>query len=294
MKQFTLEIAGFYIVLKVDGTFSHFHLPQSYLPFLVEDDPGQAPLFTLRVIPGSPAAPDGLTPVATGINDMGEARLFVHPDGTYAVALSIFPGSGTRLMNMNADFTEASVILDPAEAYAAFTIDSMMRIMFSQAVVAHRAFLLHASAVIASGCAALFMGRSGTGKSTHSSLWLEQFSDTSLLNDDNPVVRILPNGVVMAYGSPWSGKTPCYRNASAPVSALVRLRQAPHNKISVLSDLDAFLAILPGVSVITHSPRLYDTACSTVADVAAATRVALLDCRPDTEAARLCRNTCIV
>lgn len=60
----------------------------------------------------------------------------------------------------------------------------------------------------------------------HSRLWLEHIPDSDLLNDDNPIVRFYPTGEVIVYGSPWSGKTPCYRNEAVPVGAFVRLKQA--------------------------------------------------------------------
>ena len=63
------------------------------------------------------------------------------------------------------------------------------------------------------------MGKSGTGKSTHSRLWLENVPGATLLNDDNPIVRLTLVGAIV-YGSPWSGKTPCYKNESAPLAGV--------------------------------------------------------------------------
>ncbi len=55
--------------------------------------------------------------------------------------------------------------------------------------------------------AVMFLGESGTGKSTHSRMWLENIEGSTLLNDDAPAVRISADGTT-AYGTPWSGKTP--------------------------------------------------------------------------------------
>lgn len=76
----------------------------------------------------------------------------------------------------------------------------------------------------------MLLGKSGTGKSTHSRLWLKYIPDTKLLNDDNPAVRIMDNNTIMIYGTPWSGKTPCYKNVGVLLEGLVRLRQAPENQ----------------------------------------------------------------
>lgn len=69
---------------------------------------------------------------------------------------------------------------------------------------------MHASVVATeTGKGYLFLGKSGTGKSTHTGLWLQQFSDCHLLNDDNPIVHVDSLGKqATVFGSPWSGKNP--------------------------------------------------------------------------------------
>ncbi len=87
----------------------------------------------------------------------------------------------------------------------------------------HQTIKIHASVIEKGGKALVFMGKSGTGKSTHSRNWLKFVPDCQLLNDDEPIIRVLNDGSVRVYGAPWSGSTPCYRNASAEVAAFVRL-----------------------------------------------------------------------
>lgn len=86
------------------------------------------------------------------------------------------------------------------------------------------------------------MGKSGTGKSTHSLLWMKYIQGTELLNDDNPTLRIV-DGKVYAYGTPWSGKTPCYKSLSYPVGGMVRLKQAPVNRFVRQQEVEAFIAL---------------------------------------------------
>ena len=64
---------------------------------------------------------------------------------------------------------------------------------------------LHGSCIVYKGKAVLFLGESGTGKSTHTRLWRENIAGSKLLNDDSPIVRYEEGGV-WVYGSPWSGK----------------------------------------------------------------------------------------
>ncbi|MBO6066250.1 MAG: transposase, partial [Lachnospiraceae bacterium] len=87
----------------------------------------------------------------------------------------------------------------------------------------HVHLLMHASVTMHAGKGYLFLGKSGTGKSTHSQLWINNIEGCELLNDDNPVLRVEDDGSVRVYGSPWSGKTPCYRNLDVPVGAIVDL-----------------------------------------------------------------------
>lgn len=105
---------------------------------------------------------------------------------------------------------------------------------------------VHASAVVADGRASLFLGESGTGKSTHTRLWTEHVAGATLLNDDSPIVACEGDSVV-AYGSPWSGKTHCYRAESFPLASFTRLHQAPENRIERLGIARGFAALHPSM-----------------------------------------------
>lgn len=95
--------------------------------------------------------------------------------------------------------------------------------MFNIAALERRAVAVHSSVISLDGRAVLFLGESGTGKSTHTRLWREHIPGARLLNDDSPIIRIAPEGAaeaasapaadtipalqgVLACGSPWSGK----------------------------------------------------------------------------------------
>lgn len=287
MKQTDLKIAGLRVRIELHDEYEGLKMPESYMPFVTEPT-NDAPDVALTVKSGYERAAEGMNPVSSGMNDLGEARLY-HNGGEYAVDLLPHPSSSFRTMHISEDFTTGRLQL-PGDRYAAFTVDSMLRILYSQAVVLHHGFMLHSAAVVRDGKAVLFMGKSGTGKSTHARLWLKEFANTSLLNDDNPVVRVIPDGEVRVYGSPWSGKTPCYRNAEAPVEAMVRLEQAPVNRYTELSNIDAFVAVLPGVSVITHSRKLYGEACSSVVEALKCVKVGKLECTPEPAAAYECQK----
>lgn len=146
---------------------------------------------------------------------------------------------------------------------------------------------LHSSVIVKGGEASMFLGESGTGKSTHTRLWRENIDGAVLLNDDSPFVRVGKDGV-RVYGSPWSGKTPCYRRESCPLKAVVRLKQAPFNRMSRLSPLLSIGALLPSFPPAFNSDAvLSDHVCGMISAIAGNTGVWSLECLPDADAARL-------
>mgnify|MGYP007056161881 FL=1 len=94
----------------------------------------------------------------------------------------------------------------------------------------------------------------------------------------------------MVYGSPWSGKTLCYRNVQAPVGALVRLEQAPENRVVRLEPLQAYASVIAAVSTIRWNHGVMDRLVPTVERIAMNLPCFRLECRPDGEAVRVCRQ----
>ena len=134
----------------------------------------------------------------------------------------------------------------------------------------------------------LFLGHSGTGKSTHARQWLQAFPDAWLLNDDNPILRVMENGEVRVYGSPWSGKTPCYKNAHARVGGIIKLSQAPHNRIQSLSLPQAYAYILSSASGLKIDKQMADHLYESIKHIITHVQCYHLDCLPNTHAAEVC------
>lgn len=150
---------------------------------------------------------------------------------------------------------------------------------------------IHTSVIEYQGRTVLFLGESGTGKSTHTRLWRENIGNAVLLNDDSPILRII-DGKPWMFGSPWSGKTPCYKNESYPLAACVRLSQAPYNKIHRLSIPQGYAAIHPSCPPdFAYDDALYDHISNTLSDVLAQIPMFHLECLPDADAARLSCKT---
>lgn len=92
-------------------------------------------------------------------------------------------------------------------------------------------FMLHSSAVVVDGKAYLFSAPSGTGKSTHTELWLKYFGNRAyILNDDKPALRII-DGKWYAFGTPWSGKYDMSVNTGVELKGIGILERAEQNEI---------------------------------------------------------------
>lgn len=189
-----------------------------------------------------------------------------------------------------ADFSEGEIFQLPY--YVRFALDNASMLLYAFRTAPLYTLLFHASVTVRQGVGYLFLGRSGTGKSTHSQQWMKAFDDAWLLNDDNPIVRIWQDGSVRVYGSPWSGKTPCYKQADVPVGGLVQLKQAPENKIERLRMVQAYPHILSSVSGMKLQPQIMDCLYASIARLLELIPVYHLECLPNEAAAQLCAQTC--
>lgn len=162
---------------------------------------------------------------------------------------------------------------------------------YAMAGLSYGAVPVHSSVVVCEGRAVMCLGESGTGKSTHTRLWCEHIEGATLLNDDSPIVRFC-EGEVRVYGSPWSGKTPCYRQESYPVAGFLRLEQRPENSIRRLSVIESFAALQPSCPPsLAKDDRLTDVLVEFISNVIERVPVYRMGCLPDAEAARMSRKT---
>lgn len=101
--------------------------------------------------------------------------------------------------------------------------------------------MLHASAVVVDEKAYIFSAESGTGKSTHTELWLKKFGDKAyILNDDKPAIRIFEDGVY-AYGTPWSGKHDISVNKKVSIAGICFLERDTVNRIELMDSKKAII-----------------------------------------------------
>lgn len=270
-----------------DGSVLWQHLGQ-YEPFLQEEVCSH-PLFSLGLVSElpegerslvlAPETEDGETVI--NLYHLGEDWLIdATPDHRIPTVAQTWA---------SADFSKGLVkIISRRVSDAVFGINNALMLLYAFNTAGLGTLEMHASMVSNSGRAFLFIAKSGTGKSTHSQQWLQYIPGTELMNDDNPIVRVWPDGRVIAYGSPWSGKTPCYRNVEAPVGAIVRIRRCPENKITRFGVLESYASVYSSCSGFKADRRMADGLHASLEAIATGIPCYVLDCRPDKEAAEVC------
>lgn len=215
-------------------------------------------------------------------------------DGSYRIGIAPLDNLAAEAYADCADRFRRNVIHLPEALHpmAPFVVNNFLMMIYTFATAERGTLMVHASVIRYEGRGYLFLGKSGTGKSTHTRLWLKHIEGSRLLNDDNPVVALdHKTGEATVYGTPWSGKTPCYLNESVPVGAFVRLEQAPANDISRLTATYAFAALLPSCSCLKQDAAIYKGIIDTVTHIATRIPVCHLKCLPDEAAARLSMQT---
>lgn len=142
---------------------------------------------------------------------------------------------------------------------------------------------MHGAVVELQGRAVVFTGSSGVGKSTQAALWKKHFG-ARILNGDKAFLQC-GSHEIRAFGSPWSGSSPDFLNASAPLQAVVVLQQANENQIRRLS-IPESLSLFA-----THCYYPYWDAALVERTMASLDRLLVqipvyhLRCRPDKQAA---------
>ena len=280
---------GYYIVAEhlfgVEADESMLALMTNYAPFKVGQSDNQDVLFYVSIVQGEPVSyveewrqdEEGQDTIC-GHTEDGNPVFEFRFGGKTAGWLVCTPGYRNGILHLSGFHSKAA-------------LDNALMILFAMASACTGTVLFHSAVVSLDGRGYMFLGKSGTGKSTHARLWLQNIPGTELMNDDNPAVRVKPDGTAVVYGTPWSGKTPCYRNISAPLGGIVLLSQAPYNKIVRLKGIGAYAAVVPSISGKRWDARIADGLHETENALATYIPVWHLDCLPDAEAALKCKET---
>ncbi len=281
------NVAGHVFEARLPQGLTQEEVLKPYLPFICPD--ASEPVFTLKM-----EYADSLAAYAEGyglerMNDEAPYFWLLRGEDDLRFGFSNNGNHPDFIIIAADDFSEAVVHVPAASSPASieFALSNSMMLMYTFRTSPHDTLMTHASVISYKGEGYMFLGRSGTGKSTHSRMWLENIEGAVLLNDDNPIVRVV-DGKTYIYGSPWSGKTPCYKNEVVPLKAVVRISQAPYNRIERLTALKSYASLKPSCSCMKWDKRSTDALHESVEKVISMVPCWLLECLPDAGAARTC------
>lgn len=159
---------------------------------------------------------------------------------------------------------------------------------FYNELLKHDGMMLHSSCVEKDGYAYLFSAKSGTGKSTHTHLWLKNLEGTRIINDDKPAL-VLENGKWYACGTPFSGKTDENVNVKVPIRALVFLHRSEKNEVKRMPTVQA-IGMLLSQTIRPNSKELAEKMLELADKLLTEVPVFSLGCNMDDDAAIVAYN----
>lgn len=282
------KIAGHRVSINFEDPTTNENLLPSFAPFICDDE--ETPLIHVNVVNDYPWDQDAKE---IGLFDVGGSNhgVYRNRDGGYRFDVFNPEGHLCSRMLSNPDFSKCYIkVYEGTPSQRNYGLNNCMMMAFAFATATMDTVLIHSSVIRCDGKGYLMTAPSGTGKSTHTHLWYTTIPGCDLMNDDNPIVRIIENKPIV-FGSPWSGKTPCYRNIQAPIGGIVRIKQRPENTIRRLGAVEAFTTLLPACSNMKWDARIYNGICDSITKFIQTCGIWELGCLPNSEAAILCHDT---
>jgi len=285
------SIAEHYVrIIFKESPINDMRLLPSFEPFRISPVQQETPFFQLTVDDTlRPIGKEHRERIRTFDTGNGDTVVDVLDDGGYQYIIKDIKGADCCLLITNKDFSDCRCALNGNYNMRCFGLNNALMLIFAFAGSRQNTLMIHASLVRCHGYGYAFIAKSGTGKSTQVSMWLRYIEGCDLMNDDNPIVRLIGDEVFI-YGSPWSGKTPCYRQVKAPLGAITRIDRAPANSIEKLPPIEAFASFLPSCSTMKWDKDIFNAICDTVTKVVERVGIYTLHCLPNEEAAQVCHH----
>ncbi len=214
----------------------------------------------------------------------GDTLVYRLSDGGYQYIIRDIHDRDCCLLICDSHFSCCCCALNGDWFMRSFGLNDALMLAYAFAGSFHHTLLIHASCIRYGKWGYPFTAKSGTGKSTHTSLWMNHIEGAELLNDDNPIIRII-DGTPYIYGSPWSGKTPCYRQMKVRLGAITQIERDSKNWAERLSPVQAFAILLPACSSMKWDKTIYRHLGDDISHLIETTPIFAMHCLPDKEAA---------
>ena len=272
------------LLMEIRGTDAAERLP-NLAPFVVEEQHAKERNIICTIETGKQIAPESGTPALTSTAEGKSTNVWLTPEHC---KIALIPDNGTPcLMQATRDWREVETDWQPCAQESYAVLNDLIMIAFVYSSALHGTATIHASCVSVGNEACAFIGPSGVGKSTHATLWLQHIEGAQLLNDDQPAIRPGNDGRVHIYGTPWSGKTPCYRNEKATLKSIFFMEQARSNSLAQLGSIEAFQQLMKATSLIGRDTITFKEISATQAKAASLIPAYTLKNTPGPEALAL-------
>jgi len=108
--------------------------------------------------------------------------------------------------------------------------------------VKHNRMIIHGALIEYKGEGYFFVAQSGTGKTTHISLWKKYLGEqVTIINGDKPIFEFKED--IVGYGNPWCGKERYGCNKSVPLKAIVAIKRGTVNSIRKMDTRESIIKI---------------------------------------------------
>lgn len=170
---------------------------------------------------------------------------------------------------------------------AGLSVDSIVKSIGIEYLLAQRnRVILHSSYILYKGKGIVFTAPSGTGKSTQADLWKQNRENVEIINGDRSVLSCDGNTPAV-HGIPFCGSSGISWNRTAPLQAIVILRQSKGNTIRRLYGAEAVKMIYSECSVSLWDRDCMQNILQVLISITEAVPVFLLACLPDRSAVEL-------
>ncbi len=147
-----------------------------------------------------------------------------------------------EIISVGKNYTEQTY-KDYLQVYPQLTIEEAEHIYLSgdlfRKIIDFGAIILHSSAIKYGDKCYLFSAPTGTGKSTHTSLWEKLYGNkVRIINDDKPILKY-KKGKIIAYGTPFAGGTHKFFDENGEVDAIIFIERSAENSIKEITAKEA-------------------------------------------------------
>ncbi len=168
------------------------------------------------------------------VSGTGSEYSIQYPTFRHISGLTYRPDSQEVLFTLRDDDISPEV---QEEIFLALRFPFLQECMSAEILAIHSASFLYQDRVY------LISAKSGTGKSTHISLWEQEYG-VQPINGDLNLLSLNPDGKAIVLGSPWCGTSKITTAATYPLGGILFLSRANDDTVSPLSADKALLNLM--------------------------------------------------